>query len=282
MDAATLAKLVGKAKCRVFGWEDAANEPQRNVLAVLIKGFDHPDATILCEPSLARKTTRPPDALLIDPIAGVHLIEVKGYVLDQIEAIEPGGLLKVRYYGGSDTKSPVAQVRKAMFDIKNAAEEASPSDLTLHFKYWVVFTSISRESWFGRWGSDAYAPPEFLFSDDLSLLADKIRADGQRNLANKGLSQWPADQFACVWRAFGDSSVLYHVPEERESRRVPVATLGELFDEAAEAYKTLSDEQQRLSRDRGRPSWLCYSWVFVDRSVIRVDQSSLRNGGVDR
>ena len=168
MDAATLAKLVGKAKCRVFGWEDAANEPQRNVLAVLIKGFYHPDATILCEPSLARKTTRPPDALLIDPIAGVHLIEVKGFALDQIEAIEPGGLLKVRYYGGSDTKSPVAQVRKAMFDIKNAAEEASPSDLTLHFKYWVFFTSISRESWFGRWGSDAYAPPELLFSVDSS------------------------------------------------------------------------------------------------------------------
>ncbi len=247
MDAATLSKLVGKANCRVLGWEDAANEPQRNVLAVLIEGFNHKDAIILCEPSLARRTTRPPDALLIDPIAGVHLIEVKGFALDQIEGIEPGGLLKVRYYGGTDTKSPVAQVRKAMFDIKNAAEQASPSDLTLHFKYWVVFPSISRASWFGRWGPNAYAPPEFLFSDDLSLLAHKIRADGERSLANKGLSRWSADQFAYVRRALGDSSVLYQSPEEREPRRVPVATLGELFDEAAEAYKTLSDEQQRLS-----------------------------------
>ena len=69
------------------------------MLATLIEGFDHKDSTILCEPSLARKTTRPPDALLIDPIAGVQLIEVKGYALDQIEAIEPGGLLKVRYFG---------------------------------------------------------------------------------------------------------------------------------------------------------------------------------------
>jgi hypothetical protein len=42
MDAATLDRLVGKAKFRVFGSEDAANEPQRNVLAVLIKGFDQP------------------------------------------------------------------------------------------------------------------------------------------------------------------------------------------------------------------------------------------------
>ena len=41
--------------------------------------------------------------------------------------------------------------------------------------------------------------------------------------------------------------MLYHLPEEREARRVPEATLGELFDEAADAYKTLSDEQQRLS-----------------------------------
>ncbi len=221
MDAATLAKLVGKANCRVFGWEDATNEPQRNVLAVLIHGFDHKDATILCEPSLARKTTRPPDARLIDPIAGVHLIEVKGFALDQIEAIEPGGLLKVRYFGGSDTKTPVAQVRKAMFDIKNAAEQASPSDLTLHFKYWVVLPSISRASWFGRWGSDAYAPPEFLFSDDLTLLADKIRADGQRHLANKGLSQWPADQFAYLWRAFGDSSLEgVHVAKDNQDRRL--------------------------------------------------------------
>jgi hypothetical protein len=225
MDCATLAKLLEKANCRVCGWEDAANEPQRNVLAVLIEGFNHPDATILCEPSLARKTTRPPDALLIDPIAGVHLIEVKGYALDQIEGIERAGLLKVRYYGGLDTKSPIAQVRKAMFDIKNAAEQAAPSDLTLHFKYWVVFPSISRASWFGRWGSDAYAPPEFLFTDDLFLLADKIRTDGRRNLANKGLSQWPADQFAFVWRAFGDSSVLYQLPEEREPRRVPVVSI---------------------------------------------------------
>jgi hypothetical protein len=134
-----------------------------------------------------------------------------------------------------------------MFDIKNAAEESCPTDLVLHFKYWVVFPQISRDSWFSRWGAGAYAPPEFLFADDLSLLAGKVREDGKRNLKNKGLAQWPPDQFACVWRAFGDSSVLYQLPEERESRRVPVAVLGELFDEAAEAYKTLSDEQQRLS-----------------------------------
>ena len=104
MDAATLNRLVGKAKCRVFGCEDADNEPQRNLLAALIEGFNHPVATVLCEPSLARKTTRPLDALLIDPIAGVRLAEVKGYALDQIEAIEPGGLLVASNDCGADLR----------------------------------------------------------------------------------------------------------------------------------------------------------------------------------
>ena len=77
MKADALAKFAEAARCRVFGHEDAGNGPQREVLAALIRGFDHPDATVLCEPSLARKTTRPPDCVLIDPVAGVHVVEVK-------------------------------------------------------------------------------------------------------------------------------------------------------------------------------------------------------------
>src|SRR3954471_7818353 len=99
MRADALAKVVAKAECRVFGHEDAGNAPQRVVLAALIRGFDHPDATVLCEPGLARNTTRPPDVVLADPVAGVHVVEVKGVSLDQIEAIEPGGLFKIRYGG---------------------------------------------------------------------------------------------------------------------------------------------------------------------------------------
>jgi hypothetical protein len=53
MQPEALAKLADASRCRVFGHEDAANGPQRAALAALIRGFDHPDATLLCEPSLA-------------------------------------------------------------------------------------------------------------------------------------------------------------------------------------------------------------------------------------
>jgi hypothetical protein len=248
MHAEVLAKLVDDSRCRVFGHEDAGNGPQRAVLAALIRGFDHPDATVLCEPSLARNSTRPPDAVLIDPVAGVHVVEVKGVSLGQIEAIEPGGMFQIRYGGlVHKPKSPIVQARNAMFDVRDATARSFDGELTLPFKYWVVLPSIGRSEWFGRWGEDAHTPPELLFAEDLPRLADLMRGVGQRLLANQGLDRWPADQFGCVWRAFGDSSVLYQVPEEREARRVPEATLGELFDDAAEAYRTLSDEQQKLS-----------------------------------
>lgn len=247
MQKADLQILVNAAQCRVFGWEDASNDPHRLIVGLLIQGFRSPDATVLCEPSLARTTKRPPDAVLVDTIAGVHVVEVKGHELSQIEALEPGGQIRFRYETGTRTRNPVAQVRSAMFDIKNATEQFFEGELLLPFKYWVAFPSISRAAWLARWGAGAFCPAEFLFVEDMDSLADRLRSVGQKQLANLGLECWPADQIAAIWRAFGDSSVLYHRPEEREARRVEEGTLGDLFDEAAETYKTLSEEQQRLS-----------------------------------
>ncbi|MDB5340949.1 MAG: hypothetical protein JWN70_6568 [Planctomycetaceae bacterium] len=134
-----------------------------------------------------------------------------------------------------------------MFDIKNAAEQSCTNELIWPFKYWVVFPRIERAAWKARWGAQGFCPAELLFADDLPDLTDRLRGMGQKQLGNLGLDRWPADQIAAVWKAFGDSSVLFHRPEERAPRRVPEDTLGELFDEAAETYKTLSDEQQQLS-----------------------------------
>lgn len=242
-----LVTLVGAAKCRIFGSEDASNDPHRLVIGTLIQGFNHPDATILCEPSLVHSSKRPPDVVLVDRIAGIHVIEVKGHPLSDIEAIEPGGILRFRYENGPKTKSPVAQVRSAMFDIKNATEQGFEGELDLPFKYWVAFPRISRSEWHTHWGANGFCPAEFLFSDDMSRLAERLRSVGQKQLSNLGFEHWPSDQLAAIWKAFGDSSVLHHRPEDRETRRVPEGTLGDLFDEAAESYKTLSEEQQRLS-----------------------------------
>lgn len=188
-----LARIVEKARCRVIGWEDAGNDGHRAVLVCLTREFDRSDAAVLCEPSLARKTTRPPDVVLIDAVAGVHVIEVKSTGLDQIEAIQAGGVLRIRYASGYQEKSPISQVRKAMFDIKNAAEQSHPGEFSLPLRYWVVFPSIERATWFGRWGEGAYAPPEFVFADELPSFAQRLHDLGRERLRSNGQSCWPTD-----------------------------------------------------------------------------------------
>src|SRR5262249_20773732 len=148
---------------------------------------------------------------------------------------------------GVQTRNPIAQVRNAMFDVKNATEQSFDGDLLLPFKYWVAFPRISRADWKAHWGESGYCPSEFLFAEDMDGLADRLRGVGKKQLGNVGMESGPTDQIAAVSKAFGDSAVLYHRPEDREGRRVEEGTLGEMFDEAAEKYKNLSDEQQKLS-----------------------------------
>ena len=58
--------------------------------------------------------------MLIDPEIGVHVFEVKGITLDQIEVLDAGGQLSIRYRNGVRRRNVIAQVRTAMFDIKDA------------------------------------------------------------------------------------------------------------------------------------------------------------------
>src|SRR5436309_1861478 len=97
MTKSDLSKIVQTANCRVIGADDAGNSGHRLTLATLIQAFDNTESVLLCEPSLARKTARPPDIVLIDPEIGVHVVEVKGITLDQIESLEAGGQLRIRY-----------------------------------------------------------------------------------------------------------------------------------------------------------------------------------------
>jgi hypothetical protein len=96
MNRADLGKSLERAKCRVFGWQDAGNDGHRAVLACLVDAFNNSESALLVEPSLSRKTNQPPDIVLIDPEVGVHVVEVKAFDLDKIETIEPGGVLVIR------------------------------------------------------------------------------------------------------------------------------------------------------------------------------------------
>ena len=241
------ARVVQQATCQVFGWQDASNDAHRAVLAAVIQTTKEETATILCEPSLARSTTRPPDIVIVCPVRGVTVIEVKGVALDDIGEIAPGGQFVIQYSSGARSRNPFAQVRNAMFDIKDAAQRIHHRPFRMEFQYIVALPRIKRAEWMARWGENALCPKQLIFGDDLNKLVPALTRKAHKRLEGAGVISWPAEELKAVHAAFGDSSVLFPEPEERVPRRTRETTLGEMFDESAEAYKTLSDEQQTLS-----------------------------------
>jgi hypothetical protein len=249
MKRAELSKRVDRAKCRVFGWEEASNDGHRGVIAAVIDAFDNSESAMLVEPSLSRKTNHPPDLVLIDPEVGVNVFEVKAFGISQIQSIEPGGVLLIRYDNGVRRRNAIAQVRTAMFDIKNATERAYDGTLTIPFSYWVTFPSIYRAEWIARFGRDGFCPREFLFAEDLDrgALLKALNATDRSHDVSTPIRTCSLYELDFVWSAFGDNSVLYARSEQRPERRVEEGTLGEFFDQRASELKQLSTDQQRLS-----------------------------------
>ena len=112
------------------------------------------------------------------------------------------------------------------------------SDVTLPLKYWVIFPMIRRTSWTGRFGEARILSTRVFVCGGIeaSQLAHRL-GGSDRVHSMQPINTCPLEQLQCVWRAFGDTSVLYCAPDEREQRRTGEGTLGEQFDEAAEAYK---------------------------------------------
>jgi AAA domain len=239
---ADLQAAAEAAKCRVFGHMQSVNGGHRQVLAEVIKQFDRPLATILCEPSMTTSSMHPPDIVLVDPEAGVQVIEVKGITLEQLIDIDPGGVFHIRYSTGVTSKNIMAQVRKAMFAILNGYTQQFAELPNIAVNYCVVFPFISKEQW--KW---SFRPKELLLQDDLPHLGRILREVAAPRRADLAGQAWSDDELSRVCRVFGDNAAISASSQRRAVRPKPnTETLGAYFDERAAEYRNLSPEQQEL------------------------------------
>lgn len=247
MNNLDLSKDIANAACRVSCYTEQMNNAEKIVLKSYLEAFgDRKQLTILCEPSLARSTVRPPDFVLVDETYGVHVFEIKGHKIDGILSMVAGEFEVVM--GNKPRKiNPIKQVRRAMFDIKNAAEYFAEQDLTIPFVYWVVFPNITRAAWRQKWGDNCFFPDELIFYNDIrkEQIVNLLENATKKQLAKSNQNEFDSSQLIYVWKCFGDSSPLSSPPEP--PRNIPEDTLGSYFDKIAASYKRLSDEQQKLA-----------------------------------
>ncbi len=137
----------------------------------MLDAFDNTESALLVEPSLSRKSDRPPDLVLIDPEVGVHVIEVKAFDLDRHQRHRARRGAADPLPGRRARRNAIAQVLLGdVLDIKRRdwprvrdrrrAGRSRSSTGSL-------FPLIHRAEWLARFGRDAYCPPELLFAEDL-------------------------------------------------------------------------------------------------------------------
>ena len=131
----------------------------------------------------------------------------------------------------------------------------------------MAFPAIEQSAWKRRWGKNGFCPPEFLFADDLleAPLQRRLGASALRPSSNF-FKTFSLQQVRAVLQAFGDSTALAQPPSTRTKRHVRQGTLGELCDANVDAFKVLSDEQQRLA---------CQNWSGGPRLVRGVAGSGM-------
>src|SRR5262245_59907612 len=139
---------VRDARMRVIGESDIANEAQATTVLAALKAFGDSGAGLLyVEPATATSTRRPADLVVCHPELGVLVVEVKGWIVDQIERVEAGSFYR-QVKGFVRPENPFNQVRAAMFDIKNQVENARAGcGHSPLFTYMLAFPNIRADAW---------------------------------------------------------------------------------------------------------------------------------------
>lgn len=75
MEHSELLRVLRDAECRCIGIDGYLAPGHRRAVAAVVQAFkNQPETTILCEPSMARSTNRPPDIVVVDWRSGIHVV----------------------------------------------------------------------------------------------------------------------------------------------------------------------------------------------------------------
>ncbi len=258
-----LTNAARTSKVRFESVELVSNEAHARALIALLQAFaDDPAGLIFAEPRtpsrLPGENARPTDALIIHPDLGAFLVEVKGWIVDEISQIEAGTIFR-RAGGYEEARNPWKQVQDASAQLQKATRKViQHRGLTTkqipHFDWVVAFPNISKASWLEKGYDKSLHESEALFAEDL---ADPQALLLRLKLYVKSKASWrlpfSREQLDHVREALGSSEVI-----SQRRQREPGPTNEKLGDKIAAIElkdKRLSAEQLRLIEARfdGRP-----------------------------
>ncbi|RME46938.1 MAG: hypothetical protein D6791_07055 [Chloroflexi bacterium] len=247
----TLMAAIRDARIKVIGYDLVKNDAEALMAAAVIRAYGNSAAGfVYLAPTRAQSQMYPPDIVLCHPDVGLLVIEVKGFVIGQIQGLEAGSLI-VRSSGLNRPVNAYRQAEDQMFEIENDLRKLIRNRREMPLlNAMVAFPNIWESEWRERGFDKAHPDYVMLFRDHLEArkrlkrrIAYLVRESMKQARKEKPLNE---DQLRYIQMVFGNSDVINdHRPPRRE---VEQESLGGYIDEMMALEKYLSEEQKELSR----------------------------------
>ncbi|MEA3285381.1 MAG: hypothetical protein U9Q00_10500 [Synergistota bacterium] len=121
------------------------------------------------EHRVPNSSARPADVLIVSRDTGFILVEVKGFIIQNIDSVT-GSTIKGDFYSSSGKELDVfAQAESSMYGFKRHYEEKARRKDTKgspQFDFFVFFPSISVKDWEGRGYNECMSMEQLLFKED--------------------------------------------------------------------------------------------------------------------
>jgi superfamily I DNA and RNA helicase len=240
-----------QAKCDSV--ELITNAAHAKVAAALLRAFrNDPACRIYAEPRtpdrVSSENAKPTDILILHPAIGCFLVEVKGWMIDEITAVEAGTIFR-RRNGLIEAHNPWHQAQNASLQIQKATERVvERRGLTRgaipYFDWIVAFPNIPTATW-KRYYEHSLHGCELLLAEDIAepkklhdRLISYIRAKAGYRLP------FSTEQLDHVREALGSSAIINK--RKRKTLTGNGTGIGPLIDDLELKDKRLSTEQMEL------------------------------------
>lgn len=256
-----LEQAAEAAQLRVVGTQDISDYTHARTLMALIAAFDDPLATLYAEPLLPDSQLIP-DIVLIHPLLGVLVVEVKAYEMAYIRQVEAGNITIWRD-GQEQTVNPLRQAQRHMYMIRDKVMQLALDNHRPLYLSMVALPNISEAAWAQAGYNAALDPHHILFADainDPDALRKQITTFAhQKQMLAMMDNPLPDVLRATVLEVFGQSEpqaktlAQRHLPFTNLPQQV--ATLRQSPNDMLHAYSDL------LKQDH-------WGYPFVLRSVV--------------
>jgi len=241
-------KALEQSHMRVIGESDVIEGRLAQLACVLIEAYgEDENAFMLIKPVVRNSQQMPPDILLYHPKTHFVVFIIRTLDAKSIKRGNEGELYTLRK-GIQSEVNLTQQIGELAVDVSSVIKKQFINQKSPYVNHVLVLSEINVADWeASNLAVDEITDMSIFLAEDIETKSAVQERLGHllNNIEETSAISIPRKRLDAIRRAFGDNAV---INERRPHRDVKEGTFGRYLDEVHALEKSLSDEQQSLSR----------------------------------